>query len=341
MSPTILIVDDDPWQCELLSLHLAELGVNPLTTISASEALVMLENTSCDLVVLDVMMPELDGVHLRDRLRQDVRWSHLPVLFVSAADADGSQAARARPFVAKTEGPAAVVAWVARWMSVRESQASARPAADLPTRARRPDARVYPFIKRGLDVLVAFVGLALCLPLFVLLATLIFLEDRGGPFYSQIRIGRGGRRFRCWKIRSMCRDADALRTRIRRQLGAGDDQRFKARNDPRLLRIGKIIRGWSLDELPQLWNILRGDMSLVGPRPPIPEEVDRYSLEAWSRLDVRPGLTCFWQVEGRALLPFDEQVKRDRRYIQERGLLTDLSLLVRTIPAVLARRGAW
>jgi len=172
-------------------------------------------------------------------------------------------------------------------------------------------------------------------------AVAIRLEDRGPVFFKQTRVGRGGRKFAFFKFRSMFVDAEARRAKLVDKSDDGDAVRFKMRRDPRITNVGRWIRRFSIDELPQLWNVLRGDMTIVGPRPPIPSEVALYAPEDWRRLDVTPGLTCTWQVSGRADIPFPRQVALDVEYIRERTLLVDLWLMIRTVPAVLAGRGAY
>jgi len=194
-------------------------------------------------------------------------------------------------------------------------------------------------MKRCLDVVASILMLVLLAPLFAVVALLIKKTDGGAVFYWQERIGRYGRSFRMPKFRSMVQNADQVRTSL-----SGDQPeslRFKMKSDPRITRIGRIIRKLSIDELPQLCNVLRGEMSLVGPRPPIPSEVANYGSSDRRRLDVTPGLTCIWQVSGRSNIPFEDQVQLDVQYIESQGILLDLKLLLLTIPAVLTGRGAY
>lgn len=195
--------------------------------------------------------------------------------------------------------------------------------------------------KRLLDIVVSSVMLITLLPVLSVVSLLIKVTDGGPVLYWQTRIGRWGRPFPCPKLRSMVVNADALRDRLRDQNHHGTSVTFKIRHDPRITWIGRIIRKTSVDELPQLWNVLCGTMSLVGPRPPIPGEVARYHLADRRRLDVTPGLTCIWQVSGRGDIAFPEQVQLDVEYIENRSLLLDAQLLVRTISAVLFARGAY
>lgn len=195
-------------------------------------------------------------------------------------------------------------------------------------------------VKRGFDMAATMAGLILALPIFLLVALAIKLEDGGSVFFAQHRIGRDGKPFRMWKFRSMVPDAEALQ----RTMGAGndrDDVCFKLRQDPRVTRVGRIMRRLSIDELPQLFNILSGDMSIVGPRPALPREVLAYDERSRMRLSGKPGLTCTWQVSGRANLSFDEQVDLDIAYLDGRSFHRDIALIMRTIPAVLTARGAY
>ena len=196
-------------------------------------------------------------------------------------------------------------------------------------------------VKRGVDILISSAAILALAPVFLLVALLIRLDSPGPVLFKQTRVGRWGKTFSFWKLRSMYIDAEERKAAIAKQNEMEGGVIFKMKEDPRITRIGKFLRRGSIDELPQLWNVLKGDMSLVGPRPPIPEEVARYGAPAWRRLDVKPGITCTWQVSGRALIPFSEQVAMDRDYVRRRSLLTDLGILLRTVPAVLGRRGAW
>lgn len=194
--------------------------------------------------------------------------------------------------------------------------------------------------KRLVDILGSAVALVLGLPLLLVLAAMIVIESRGPVFYRSVRIGRGGRPFVFYKLRSMVKDADRRREQLS-HLNEADGPVFKIARDPRVTRIGRFIRTTSLDEIPQFWNVLKGDMSLVGPRPPIPEEVAQYEPWQLRRLDVRPGITCLWQISGRSRLGFEEWMRLDLQYIKRQSFLLDLRILIRTIPAVLSREGAY
>lgn len=194
-------------------------------------------------------------------------------------------------------------------------------------------------VKRALDVLASAGGLFLVSPLLCLVAVLIKLDSRGPVLFRQVRHGLNGRRFVLLKFRSMVHDAEHQREAL-----AGYNEMsgpvFKIANDPRTTGVGRFLRRTSLDELPQLWNVLRGDMSLVGPRPPLPSEVLKYERWQRRRLSMKPGLTCLWQISGRNNVNFDEWMKLDMEYIDNWSLGMDFKILARTVPAVLFSRGA-
>ena len=194
--------------------------------------------------------------------------------------------------------------------------------------------------KRILDIVGASVGLFLAAPLLLLAALAILLDSPGPIFHRAVRVGRGGRKFRFLKLRSMRVGAEELRGLLL-HLNQAQGPAFKLHDDPRVTRVGRILRKTSLDELPQLWHVFTGEMSLVGPRPPFPEEVERYEPWMLRRLSVRPGLTCLWQVSGRSDLPFDEWMRLDLEYVDRCSFLMDVAILLRTIPAVLSGRGAY
>ncbi|MGD9632899.1 MAG: sugar transferase [Pirellulales bacterium] len=196
-----------------------------------------------------------------------------------------------------------------------------------------------PMMKRALDVAGAAVGLTLASPLLFLFGVLIKATSPGPIFYTQMREGLGGRRFRMYKLRSMRADAEKLQAALRAQ-SVQDGPAFKMQNDPRTTWIGRILRKTSLDELPQLWNVLMGDMSLVGPRPlPVAESLQ---CSGWQRrrLSVLPGLTCVWQVRGRSAVTFEEWMRMDMEYLRNRSLSYDIGLMLMTIPTLIMPRGA-
>lgn len=207
------------------------------------------------------------------------------------------------------------------------------------TLAPAPIAPLPLFCKRVLDVTVAALGLALFAPVFPVVALAIKLDSPGPVFFKQWRCGLRGRRFVLYKLRTMVEGAEAMKADLA-HLNVMDGPAFKAPNDPRVTRVGRWLRRFSLDEVPQLWNVLKGDMSLVGPRPPLPEEVEKYEPWQRRRLAMKPGLTCLWQVSGRTELSFSQWMALDLAYIDSWSLGLDLKILARTIPAVLRGQGA-
>ncbi|PMG42856.1 WecB/TagA/CpsF family glycosyltransferase [Shewanella sp. 10N.286.52.B9] len=197
------------------------------------------------------------------------------------------------------------------------------------------------FAKRTFDIVAASILLILLAPLFALTALSIRIESKGAIFFSQTRSGKNNQAFTMWKFRSMYIDAEQRLEKIKQNNEMQGGVIFKMKQDPRITTIGKLIRKASIDELPQLWNVLIGDMSLVGPRPALPNEVSQYQLSDRRRLGVKPGITCIWQVSGRSDIPFDKQVELDIDYIYKQSLKEDITLLLKTIPAVLLARGAY
>ena len=195
--------------------------------------------------------------------------------------------------------------------------------------------------KRVFDVLAGTLLLLLLSPVFMLVIPLIRFESPGPAFYSQMRVGFRGEMFKLWKFRSMYQDAEARREPLEKENEMSGGVIFKMKQDPRITRMGRLIRKTSIDELPQLWNVIKGDMSLVGPRPALASEVELYSIEERVRLMAKPGLTCIWQVTGRSEIPFPQQVKLDEEYLYRQSLATDIKLLFQTIPAVLRGKGAY
>ncbi|MFL5885342.1 MAG: sugar transferase, partial [Thermoleophilaceae bacterium] len=193
-------------------------------------------------------------------------------------------------------------------------------------------------MKRTMDIAIAATVLVLSLPVMVVAAIAIKLQSPGPVFYSQVRVGRKGRRFRLHKFRTMVQNADDLVEGLRAL--SQDPSWLLLENDPRITRVGHLLRRASIDELPQLWNVLRGDMSLVGPRPMTPQLQQQINGWGERRLDLTPGLTGPWQVLGRASIPFEEMVKLDYLYVTNWSLWEDSRLLIRTFPAVFRARGA-
>ncbi len=198
----------------------------------------------------------------------------------------------------------------------------------------------YRFVKRLFDLCAALCGLLLLLPLFPFIVLLIKLETSGPIFFRQRRVGFRGRLFDCYKFRSMEVGAESRKAELA-HLNEATGAAFKIKDDPRITGVGRFLRRSSLDEFPQLFNVLRGEMSIIGPRPQIPVEVAEYSPQQALRLLVPPGLTCLWQVSGRSHLDFEEWMALDLEYVRSRSWKTDLWILYRTIPAVIERKGAY
>ena len=195
--------------------------------------------------------------------------------------------------------------------------------------------------KRFIDIVGSGIGMLLLSPVFLAIAVAVKLSSRGPVFFSQTRVGRYGRHFRFYKFRSMRESAESEKKDLMEKNESKDGVIFKMKDDPRVTKVGRFLRRTSLDELPQLWNVFIGDMSLVGPRPPVPSEVAEYTLEDRKRLDVIPGITCLWQIKGRSEIPFNEQVRLDKEYIQAPGIWKDIVILFKTIPAIIGGKGAY
>ena len=196
-------------------------------------------------------------------------------------------------------------------------------------------------MKRLMDIVFSALGMMLLSPVFLAIAVAVKASSPGPVFFSQTRVGRYGRNFKFYKFRSMRQDAEAQKVALLAQNESADGVIFKMKNDPRITKVGRFLRRTSLDELPQLWNVFIGDMSLVGPRPPVPSEVQEYTLEDRKRLDVIPGITCLWQIQGRSEIPFNEQVRLDKEYILAPSVWKDIVILLKAIPAIIGGKGAY
>lgn len=198
----------------------------------------------------------------------------------------------------------------------------------------------YWVLRRAQDIVFSSIALVVLSPVMLLVALAVYIDDpKGSPIFSQIRCGRNGKPFKFYKFRSMCVDAEAKLDALLQQ-NEMDGPAFKIKDDPRITRVGKFIRKTSLDELPQLFNILKGDMSIVGPRPPLPREVEQYDAYQRQRLYVTPGLTCYWQIQPhRNDLTFDEWMELDIKYMKERSFLVDWKIIFQTVRAVLFGQG--
>ena len=195
--------------------------------------------------------------------------------------------------------------------------------------------------KRGMDICGSLAAIVMLMPVFIVVAIWLKLDSPGPLIYRQIRIGLHGRPFYFYKFRSMYIDSEVRRLALEKENESKDGVIFKMKNDPRITKCGRFIRKYSIDETPQFFNVLLGDMSLVGPRPPLPAEVAQYTLGDRKRLEILPGITCIWQISGRSDIPFREQVVLDKEYIRGQGFWKDVLILFKTIPAVITGKGAY
>lgn len=197
----------------------------------------------------------------------------------------------------------------------------------------------YEVIKRVIDVVCSFVGVLVLSPLFVVIAIIIKFTSKGPVFFSQKRVGRDGKEFKMYKFRSMVVNAEELKEKLAAQNEMSGPM-FKMKDDPRVTKVGKFIRKTSIDELPQLFNVLKGDMSLVGPRPSLPKEVAQFEDWMYRRLEVKPGLTCYWQVSGRNNIDFEDWMKLDIKYVDERSTWIDIKLIFKTVGVLFGDKNA-
>lgn len=223
-------------------------------------------------------------------------------------------------------------------LTIEPSPVSTAPAennrADTQLPVTHPSVRSL--VKRLIDIVGAIVGLIITGILFIPIVVAIKINDPGPIFFGQTRCGWMGKRFQIWKFRSMCTNAEALKSQIKNQASGAF---FKNDNDPRITKVGRILRKTSLDELPQFWNVLKGEMSLVGTRPPTPDEVDRYEVPQWQRFDVKPGMTGEWQVNGRSQVRnFEDVIRLDLKYQENWSLMYDLKLIVKTIAVLFNKK---
>lgn len=193
----------------------------------------------------------------------------------------------------------------------------------------KEDGIIYKFSKRLLDIICSLFGLIVLSPVLLIVAILIKLESKGPVIFSQKRVGLNGEEFKMYKFRSMVQNAEELKEKLAKQNEMSGPM-FKMKEDPRVTKVGKFIRKTSIDELPQLINVLKGDMSLVGPRPSLPKEVEKFESWMLDRLNVKPGLTCYWQVSGRNNIDFEDWMKLDLQYVEDRNFLLDLKLIFKT-----------
>lgn len=199
---------------------------------------------------------------------------------------------------------------------------------------------LYSIIKRLVDIVGAFTGIIILSPLLIIVAIRIKLDSKGSAIFSQVRVGYKGKEFKIYKFRTMVEDAEELKKGLENK-NEMTGPMFKIKDDPRITKIGKIIRKTSIDELPQLLNILRGDMSIVGPRPSLPSEVKGFNTWMLKRFEVKPGLTCYWQVSGRNNITFNDWMKLDIKYVEEKNLFIDIKLILKTALLLLGDKNAF
>ncbi|MDU2460591.1 MAG: sugar transferase [Clostridium sp.] len=203
----------------------------------------------------------------------------------------------------------------------------------------RKENNLYEVSKRALDVIASFLGLVILSPILLIVAILIKLESKGPAIFSQSRIGLNGKEFKMYKFRSMVQNAEELKEKLAKQNEMSGPM-FKIKNDPRVTKVGKFIRKTSIDELPQLLNILKGDMTLVGPRPSLPREVEKFESWMLKRLEVKPGLTCYWQVSGRNNIDFYDWMKLDLKYVNDMSFWLDIKLIFKTVAVLFGDKNA-
>jgi lipopolysaccharide/colanic/teichoic acid biosynthesis glycosyltransferase/ActR/RegA family two-component response regulator len=367
----VLVVDDDRATCELVSTALGAWGYEVESANDGQSGSEKAFAMKPDLVLLDIMMPGMDGFDtcrlIRDRIEA-------PIVFLSAKRDTASIAhgieVGAVGYIRKPFGIAELRESVDRLLMggrlVEDKEKAGRQAeCEIIPHARKTTCarEIYFAGKRIFDFCLAAACLVLLSPVLLLAAALVRLESPGSPIFKQTRVGSRRRKtadgeiwktvpFTFYKLRTMMNDADSalhkayVQALIRRdEIGMaaaqnGETPTRKLVNDRRVTRLGRFLRRSSLDELPQLWNVLKGDMSLVGPRPPIPYEVEAYELWHWKRLEATPGMTGLWQVEARSSVGFDEMVRLDIWYAEHQSLWMDLKILLKTPVAVLSMRGA-
>jgi len=224
----------------------------------------------------------------------------------------------------------------------KDHQTSGKPLPRADTTYDFPvnQSHVYAACKRAFDLVAGGFVLLLLIPVFPVIALMIKLDSKGPVLYKQERVGRGGRIFKFFKFRSMHHRADERLDELE-ALNEQGGPIFKIRSDPRVTSVGRFLRRSSLDEIPQILNVIKGDMSIVGPRPPLPSEVAKYQPWHRRRLEVKPGITCLWQISGRSQIGFDEWMRLDMEYLKTRSFRTDLLIFLKTVPAVIARKGAY
>ncbi|QCX34860.1 sugar transferase [Caloramator sp. E03] len=201
--------------------------------------------------------------------------------------------------------------------------------------------QLYFFIKRILDIILSFVGIILCLPIFLVISIAIIIDSPGNPFFSHKRLGLNGKIIKVYKFRSMYKNAEEMLKKLTPEQKKEFEENFKLKDDPRITKVGAFLRKTSLDELPQLFNILIGNMTIVGPRPIVEKELEKYGIYAEKFLSAKPGLTGLWQVSGRSDTTYEERVMLDMEYIDNRSILNDIIIIFKTILVVFKKSGAY
>jgi exopolysaccharide biosynthesis polyprenyl glycosylphosphotransferase len=262
---------------------------------------------------------------------------------VAVASGPGMSPAVLRRLSWELEGTGIDLVVAPALLDVAGPRISVRPVSGLPLlHVEEPElSGLRKVMKATVEWLFATAAFLLVLPLLILLAIIVRLDSQGAPLFRQTRIGKNGHAFTVYKIRTMRADAESLLDSLREQNESTDGLLFKIRDDPRITRVGVFLRKWSLDELPQLWNVVRGDMALVGPRPPLPGEVAQYGAEVARRLLVRPGITGLWQVSGRSNLSWDDSVRLDLYYVENWSLALDAMIVWKTLFAIFRQEGAY
>jgi exopolysaccharide biosynthesis polyprenyl glycosylphosphotransferase len=262
---------------------------------------------------------------------------------VAVASGPGMSPAVLRQLSWELEGSGVGLVVAPSLLDVAGPRISVRPVAGLPLlHVEEPElSGVRQLMKAVVEWVFAAAAFLVALPILAVCAVAVRLDSPGRPLFRQTRIGKNGHEFTVYKLRTMRADAESLLESLREQNESGDGLLFKMREDPRITRVGKFLRKWSLDEVPQLWNVVRGDMALVGPRPPLPGEVAQYGQEVARRLLVRPGITGLWQVSGRSNLSWDDSVRLDLYYVENWSLALDAMIVWKTMFAIFRQEGAY
>lgn len=220
------------------------------------------------------------------------------------------------------------------------SEVGKSPVVELCVNTTYKSKPVYDIIKRLFDVVLSSMALIILSPFLVIVMAIIYIDDHeGSPIFSQNRCGKNGKLFKIYKFRTMCSDAEEKLDKFQKY-NEMDGPVFKIKDDPRITKVGKFLRATGIDEIPQLWNVIRGDMSIVGPRPALPSEVEQYDERSKIRLNVLPGLTCYWQIQSnRNEVSFEEWMQLDREYITDRSMFVDIKIIFRTVLTVIKMQG--